>query len=543
MKSVAVLQARTSSSRLPGKVLLPIKEVPLAVLAAKRAANTGRKVIVATSKEPSDDSLASIVKSYGFECFRGSLHNTLNRFVDALSNYSDDTIVFRLTGDNVFPDGVLLDEIEEEFVSKGLSYMCCNGEPSGLPYGMSAEITYLKLLREAVSKATGACDFEHVTPYIIRKFGFYAFDKYADLRKGHFRCTVDCFDDYLNVQKIFSEIDDIFNVSSFELVKRLKGQPFQPCGAKPVPKLVLGTAQLGMEYGVTNSAGVPEYDVCQKIIKTAIANGVLFLDTAHAYGDSEKVIGQSLFGGWQGRVKIITKLSPLEECPKDAPYGTVKAFVDASVYMSCSNLGVRTIDVMMLHRASHLQKWGGAVWRRLLDLKKDGTIRELGVSVQSPEELKEALSHEEVSFIQMPLNIFDWRWQDCIPEVLKAKASRKLVIHVRSALLQGVLLNNEPCIWKMANVDNSHSFINWLKAQVDLLGRQNILDLCLNYLRSISWVDGIVVGVETMSQLYENISIFSLPVMNGAELEKIEHGRPVLDESSLNPALWNRDYR
>ena len=104
MSSVIVLQARTNSSRLPGKVMLPIKGFPLVVLAAKRAGNTGRSVIVATSRETSDDGLVALLQSYGLKYFRGSLENTLDRIVKALVAYDDQTVVFRLTADNVFPD-------------------------------------------------------------------------------------------------------------------------------------------------------------------------------------------------------------------------------------------------------------------------------------------------------------------------------------------------------------------------------------------------------------------------------------------------------
>src|SRR5467141_1165207 len=103
MNSIAILQARTNSSRLPGKVLLPIKGIPLAVLAAKRAANTGRNVLIATSVEPSDDGLAALIQSHGLSCFRGSLESPLDRVVNALFAYQDQTVVFRLTADNVFP--------------------------------------------------------------------------------------------------------------------------------------------------------------------------------------------------------------------------------------------------------------------------------------------------------------------------------------------------------------------------------------------------------------------------------------------------------
>lgn len=171
MKSVVVLQARTNSSRLPGKVLLPIKGEPLAVLAAKRAANTGRQVIVATSTEWSDDGLAALLKGQGLGCFRGSLDDVLGRVVSALAEYDDQTIVFRLTADNIFPDGNLLDVMEADFLARGLDYLCSNGEPSGLPYGMSAEVTRLAHLREASLEASVDFDREHVTPYVIRKFG------------------------------------------------------------------------------------------------------------------------------------------------------------------------------------------------------------------------------------------------------------------------------------------------------------------------------------------------------------------------------------
>ncbi len=104
MKSVAVLQARTNSSRLPGKSLLPLNGIPLAVLAARRAANKGCDIIVATSSAKSDDAFAALLKRNGLACYRGDLENVLERVVGALEPYEDDTLVFCLTADNMFPD-------------------------------------------------------------------------------------------------------------------------------------------------------------------------------------------------------------------------------------------------------------------------------------------------------------------------------------------------------------------------------------------------------------------------------------------------------
>lgn len=171
MTATLLLQARTNSSRLPGKVLLPVCGIPIAVLAALRAGNTGRPVIVVTSLEPTDDALCDLLKHWNIDHYRGELENTLKRFVDALDGLPDNHIVVRLTGDNVFPDGSFIDQLLEDFAARGLSYLCCGGEASGLPYGVSAEVTYAGYLREAHGQAETAFDREHVTPKIIARFG------------------------------------------------------------------------------------------------------------------------------------------------------------------------------------------------------------------------------------------------------------------------------------------------------------------------------------------------------------------------------------
>jgi len=538
MSSVVILQARSSSTRLPGKVLLPIKGIPLVVLAAKRAANTGRSVIIATSSEPSDDGLSALLLSYGLWCFRGSLDNTLDRLVNALSSYDDQSIVFRLTADNVFPDGKLLDEIENDFIYRKLDYLCCNGEHSGLPYGMSVEITRLVHLREAAKKAICSYDQEHVTPYIIRKFGAMYFQKYSYLKKGHFRCTIDCFDDYICIQEVFFSVADPISESALNLVNRLEKASFQPITRSPVSKLVLGTAQLGEIYGIANKTGQPNNIQSKELIKTAIINGVTFLDTARAYGRSEDVIGQSLINGWGERVKIITKLSPMDDCPVDASISSIHAFVDASVFKSCSTLRVQKIDVLMLHRNAHLTDWDGAVLQRLIVLQSWGVIGDLGTSVQTPEELLMALSISEIHYIQMPYNILDWRWDSIIPEIMATKVLRKVIIQVRSALLQGLLPSKVDGHWHRANVENPIHVQNWMMNQVVSCKRANVTDLCISYVNSLPWIDGVVIGMETKHQLIENLNHFNRQTLSDIEVQSIQNTRPRLNDATLNPAFW-----
>ena len=111
MKYVVILQARTTSTRLPAKALLPIAGYPSVSLAALRAANAGGEVIVATSDDASDDALAAEVQTHQIRVVRGSLHDLLARFHRATDSLSDNDIVVRLTADNVVPDGHLAQDL------------------------------------------------------------------------------------------------------------------------------------------------------------------------------------------------------------------------------------------------------------------------------------------------------------------------------------------------------------------------------------------------------------------------------------------------
>lgn len=539
MNSVVVLQARTNSSRLPGKVLLYMVGMPIVVLAAKRAGNTGRSVIVATSDQKTDDALAQVLTKFNVSCFRGNLDNTLSRIVLALENYPDDTKVFRLTADNVIPDGALLDEIERDFVEQNMDYLCCNGQQSGLPYGISVELTKLKHLRDALIETSDPFDLEHVTPFIRRRFGENYFTKYKGLSLGHYRCTVDCLDDYLVIQELFKNIDDPISESALSLATKLKDLSlYQPESQAIAKKLVLGTAQLGLDYGITNTYGKPDRTTAEKIVKTAIVNGAKFIDTARAYGDSENVLGAILSTGWTGRSNVITKLSPLIDETLIDISNSIEYSVDSSVYHSCKALRTESIDALLLHRASQMTIFGGKIWSRLLFHRQQGLIRSLGVSVQSPEELENILSIQEVEVIQLPYNVLDWRWESIISKVIEEKKKRNLTIHIRSTLLQGLLTSQNQDKWRKAHVENAESIMDWLKINQKLIGAKSIAEFCLRFVNSLNWVDGIVVGVETIEQLLENINFICLPEICSSQLEVILKSRPILEQKTLNPASW-----
>ena len=536
--SVVVLQARTNSKRLPGKVLLDFGGVPLVVLSARRAGNTGRAVLVATSTKESDDPLVETLERFGQPFFRGDLDDVLGRFVAALASFDDNTLIFRLTADNLVPDGHLLDEIEKDFLAKDVDYLTSSSVSSGLPYGVSVEVMRLASLRAANKSTCDAFDREHVTPWIRRKFGETIFTKRAYLGMDLYRCTVDCFDDYMSMRKLFSKILAPVESTYLNVLETMKNSAYEPRVSRPASKLVIGTAQFGMNYGISNTTGRPDISASCRLIRTGILNGVTSIDTARAYGDSELVIGKALGEGWEGRAEIVTKLSPMDDCPRNAEQNVIKAFAEASLFKSRTALSGQDISTLLLHRADHLHAWNGVIRDVLLEWKAEGVIEKVGVSVQSPAELAIALMDTEIEHIQMPFNILDGRWDGFFEEISRERKERNLIVHVRSVLLQGLLVSRDPDHWRKANVQEPQRVWNWLDEMTQNFKRSSMSDLCIAYATAHEWVDGVVIGMETLDQLSENLHKFAnLPLVR-EETNLVRETRPALTDATLDPSQW-----
>lgn len=311
-----------------------------------------------------------------------------------------------------------------------------------------------------------------------------------------------------------------------------------PSLPKKFPTLVIGAAQLGMKYGIANQYGMPNNDECTKMLKTAIKNGVKYIDTARTYGRSEERISRSLGADWIDRVKIITKLSPFSAIHPRVLCESVQAYIESSISESCQKLGKKSLDVLLLHRAKHLRECEGEIFKHLLKLQNNGLIKALGVSVQTPEELEYSLDSEHVHFIQLPFNILDWRWEKSKEKILSEKKRRDLVVHVRSIFLQGLLLSQHESLWRKANVVDSTSVRRWLDELRMRYQCNDVAELCIRYVRSQSWVDGLVIGMETVQQLERNIKAFQRPLFSESQLHIIESSRPHADRNTLNPACW-----
>ena len=311
--------------------------------------------------------------------------------------------------------------------------------------------------------------------------------------------------------------------------------PFHMVRGRAHSQLTLGTVQLGMKYGIANRTGMPPRATALNLVQQAISYGVTQLDTARAYGESESVLGEALQGEWRSQAEVITKLDPLAGLSADAEPITVQAEVDRSISSSRRELRLDSLPVLLLHRWQHRTHWNGAAWRRLLELKAQRTIGILGASVYEPWEALEALQDPEVHHLQLPMNLLDWRWEaEGVDRAISLRPD--VVIHARSAFLQGVLLQPAK-IWPVTDYD-ANDCVNRLREIVGRFGREGVADLCLAYLRAKQWITSIVGGCETMEQLEHTVSLFGYPPLTEEQCEQVERSLPRAPIKLLNPSQW-----
>lgn len=218
---LAIIQARFSSTRLPGKVLKPILGKPMLLLQIERIKRSARmdRLILATSTDPTDDPIERLCSENDVACFRGSLNDVLDRFYQAVRPIRPDHVV-RLTGDCPLTDHRLIDEIITFHLQGKYDYTSNTLDPT-YPDGLDIEIVRFPCLEQAWREATLPSQREHVMPFIHRQPDRYKLGSFkGQLDLSRQRWTVDEPEDFALVTKIFEALypqrqdfttDDILN--------------------------------------------------------------------------------------------------------------------------------------------------------------------------------------------------------------------------------------------------------------------------------------------------------------------------------------------
>lgn len=206
-QTIAIVQARAGSSRLPGKVLLDIAGEPMLVRVVERArrAKSLTAVIVATTTDPADDAVEALCRVRRYPVFRGSLFDVLDRYYQAAREFEADTVV-RLTADCPMIDPDEIDHTVNAFFAAGVDF-AANRLPWGrtVPIGLDTEVCSFAALERAWKEAAQPYEREHVMPYLYDQEGRFKVllvDSTPDY--GSYRWTVDTPQDLELVRQVYA---------------------------------------------------------------------------------------------------------------------------------------------------------------------------------------------------------------------------------------------------------------------------------------------------------------------------------------------------
>jgi len=285
-------------------------------------------------------------------------------------------------------------------------------------------------------------------------------------------------------------------------------------------KLAIGTAQFGLNYGISNYSGQVEKKEVNKILDYCKKVGISNLDTANMYGNSENILGDLGLKGF----KVISKISKIDN-PNNAYEET-----HYSVTNSLESLKLKSLDGIMVHSQNDLlQDYSKKIFKKLYELKLSGIVKSIGISLYSLNDLRRIVKEYDIDFIQFPLNPFDKRvLENEITELLNEK---NITIHARSIFLQGLLLkplNEIPeyfSPWKKFFSD----WHEWLRAR-----SLSPLEGCLYSLKPLK-VERIIIGVGSLNQLKQIVSIYN----SNNIVESPIFGN--MDPKLINPSLWKKN--
>tara|TARA_Y100000991_G_C21947695_1_gene338215 strand:- start:542 stop:1432 length:891 start_codon:yes stop_codon:yes gene_type:complete len=292
--------------------------------------------------------------------------------------------------------------------------------------------------------------------------------------------------------------------------------------------LGIGTAQFGLDYGVTNKKGVVSSEEAQKIIDEAYNSGVLFLDTAYDYGKSEEILGKTIRK--TQKFKIISKISLPESIQKEAK---LKEILDAKFSKSLKNLRTEDIDSLLIHKAKDLKSEHGndfLIW--LKDLKTCGLVNRIGISLYDFEDISD-LDLSDFDIVQIPISIFDQRFlkKGYLKNILESGCK----IHVRSIFLQGLILakNSELPDFLSKEFKSHHNNF----CDISTSNKVSQLYLACSFIKNLNDIECTLIGVENLKQFSEILNIWNKNDLNLINPKLLDFNWDKIQD--IDPRFWN----
>jgi spore coat polysaccharide biosynthesis protein SpsF (cytidylyltransferase family)/aryl-alcohol dehydrogenase-like predicted oxidoreductase len=527
---VAVIQARMGSSRLPGKVLMPVAGQPLLwhILHRLKKCRTVDHVAVATSTDASDNALAQFCAEAGVTCIRGPLQNVLERYRLAAVETGAQTLL-RVTGDAPLIDPGLIDYLVYTMVKARGDYV--QFETGTLCAHEGVDVFSRRALDWLTANAAeDEIAREHVTSYFKKfpdKVETVYLPAYGPLVHETARLSVDTPEDLNFLRAVYDRLKapageahlvDVLALLDADpqiraINAHIRQKPLteveRPQAAQ---RLGLGTVQFGQAYGISNQRGqVPSHEA-RAILARAARAGVGLLDTAANYGEAEQVLSQIDTAGFRIVSKTISVQQGIDR-------------VVARARQSARVLG--RLDLLLVHAAGDLLgPQGDALWLALRTLKDEGVTGGIGISTYVAEDPAALAQRFRPDAMQVPFSLLDQR-------LLRDGSLARLKdlgveVHARSLFLQGLLFMDR----LPEKLEYAAPELQAVKARIAAAGATP-LAAALGFVLSRPEVDVAVIGVAALKQLDE---IFAAAAKPPPELDWASCA--LGDVRVLTPSLW-----
>lgn len=290
---------------------------------------------------------------------------------------------------------------------------------------------------------------------------------------------------------------------------------------KNVVKLGLGTVQWGGAYGITNQSGKTPPKTVSEILVAAQGVGVTVLDTASLYGNSETVLGSNSLQAFC----VVTKTPrfALPEIGEPHVRQLIEAFEQSLIRLKLKS----TYGLLAHHAEDILAAGGDELVAAMMNLKEQGKVRKIGVSVYDGSQIEGVLKRFKPDLVQVPVSVLDQRL--LLNGQLELLKKEGVEIHVRSVFLQGLLLM--PLEQLPGYFDPVRPLLTRWHAAAREQG-MSLTQAALCWARDIPHVDTVLVGVESLAQFHSCIDDFSTKAAFDAR------GLSCDDPLFVNPALW-----
>jgi uncharacterized protein len=287
-----------------------------------------------------------------------------------------------------------------------------------------------------------------------------------------------------------------------------------------INKLILGTVQLGIPYGINNSSGKPDLDQSNSILKLAEVSGITTLDTANAYGSAISIIGKYheennfLF-------KVVSK------------FHSSASNLETSIKLELASLNILQFEAYLFHSFSDFENASIETINVLLKLKEQALIKSIGVSVYDNAQFNAAINTSYLDIIQLPYNLLDNNFQR--GELISKAKDLNKEIHIRSIFLQGLFF------MEVSKIPNKmQKLIPYLNQIEEIALSEGIskYELALRYVFQNANIDKVLIGIDSVEQLKLNLNVLENPNLLDKSILARVNSIKVVETNLLNPVNW-----